>query len=472
MAITQVERPVLGETDGFRAIATDQAGPGQMNPETIGGLTAALIMHQHDAGLDGPVVIAQDTRPSGKQLRTAAIAAAEYLGTDVIDAGVMPTPAAQKLAQKSGALATVVLSASHNPVEYNGWKGMLGNRKPNKAETEEISRRYWQLADSGSAVPWSQAVTGSEHKISREWYIHQIVDDISREFGEQPLVGKLFVIDGAHGAAKDITPEVFRRLGANVKEFACNNGVINENCGAAQLGGLRDYLQAHPEITERDDFVGALANDGDADRVMGLGVNDHGEIVEISGNHMMEALALNPKQAGIVGTLYTNSGMRNRLKANSVSFEECKNGDKYVTEALLKHQQKGESWARGGEFTGHLIDTNWLASGDGVRTGLWYACYAVKNGKTFGELHSAQPLWPENMDGIKLPEGARINVDESVIIQNAMANVIRLGARPVVRASGTEPLVRSWCEAPDDETKALAAKLLLQSVYEELERMH
>lgn len=465
------EHPVLGGTDGFRGVATNESGPVLMNAETVAGLTGALIDYQHEAGIDGLVVVAQDTRPSGDALRRAALAAVADRQVESLDAGVLPTPGAQKIAQNVGALATVVITASHNPWTDNGWKGMLGNRKLSAKQNAEISRLYCQQVESGLTIPLDLSdKTPNEERDWREWYTSEVVSDITNEFGDSPLDKRLFVIDGAFGASKAITPEVFRRLGARVREFSCDDGLINEGCGAAHLEGLKFFLKIHPEITDDPDFIGALANDGDADRVMGVGKDKHGNLVNIDGNHFMEILAMNPPQPGIVGTIYTNSGMVGRLKEKNVDFEYCQNGDSHVTSLLLDKQANGESWRRGGEFTGHLIDTDWLDSGDGVRTAAWSAAYAAKANKTFGNIYDEMPLWPEVMQKISLPERISISIDELGVVQTAITKVRASGGRPVVRASGTEPLVRIWCEAPSDEIANHSARMLRNSVVQALER--
>lgn len=461
------EKPILGGTDGFRDEATLERGGGKMNRETIAGLSYALIRHQQELGVGGPIVVARDTRPSGLELSRASISGAVLAGAEeIIDCGIVPTPTAQKHAELVGAMATIVITASHNPEKYNGWKGMLGNRKPSKDEVRALSDRYWQQHDSGLAFPadqgYRQEPTRSE-EIAQD-YIDTVVNDIEAQFGPQPLLDKLFVIDGAFGAAGHITPAVFTRLGANILTVATHDGKINDGYGAADLSGLKRYLREHPDILGNPNFVGALANDGDGDRVMGVGATADGNMVVLDGNHIMEAIATSPDQPGIVGTLYTNSALRERLAQNSIGFEECDNGDSYVTRALKDKQDTGADWQRGGEFTGHIIDTNWLCSGDGVRTAAWFASLASTTGRSFGEIHEQMPMWPEVMSKVTLSKDKTINIQESKLVQNSLAQARELGARPIVRASGTEPIVRVWTEAPDEELAHLTNKLLHQSV--------
>jgi phosphoglucosamine mutase len=422
-----------------------------MNAETVAGATYALVSYQQDNHEQGPVVVARDTRPSGERLREAAICGALAGGAEVIDLDIAPTPAAQKIASEVGAMATVVITASHNPAKDNGWKGMPGHDKPAKDVVQAVSDRYWHQVDNGLVIPHDKVGEVSKRPDLLEGYSREVVASIAREFGDKPLGGRLFVVDGAYGAAQKITPDIFRQLGAEVAEFCCDGqGVINDNCGAADLRGLKRFLSQHSEITGDPRFVGAVANDGDADRVMGIGMNTQGEPVEINGNHMMRALA--EGQPGIVGTEYTNSALVKHLEEQNVGFADCPNGDVYVTEALRKKQNQSRPWRRGGEFTGHLVDMDWLPSGDGVRMAAWYASYVVSKGWDFGQAHDDLPLWAETMRKISLGGADQHAVVGSPEVADALAKArSRLGddGRIVFRPSGTEPVVRVWGESPD-----------------------
>jgi len=469
MTTAELERPLLGGTDGWRALVADEPGVGLMNDETVAGMTHAFVGRQLERGIEGPVVVARDTRSSGEALSRAAIAGALAQGVEVIDLGVIPTPGAQRFATKVGASTTAMLTASHNGAEYNGLKLMVGNAKPDKAEVRGTSDDYWRQVDSGLVIPLSLADQGREMRVdAREEYIQDIVADIIRAFpnksGKLPLEDKFFVVDGANGAAMSITPEVFRRLGARVEEFCCDGSrPINENCGAAKLGGLKEFLADNQNIAKHPDFIGAVANDGDADRFMGVGIVN-GEPVEITGNHVMEAMAKHPKQPGIVGTIYTNSGMTERLQVAGVDFEYCDNGDTYVTNALLAKQAADLEWTRGGEFTGHLIDTTWLTSGDGVRSAAWFAAWSVSQNATFGDIHKAMPMWPEKMLSVELKSPVKGNIMDYAPVHTVIDLAKKEGMRPIVRASGTEPLVRAWVEGQEKSGVNRAAKRIAEAV--------
>lgn len=425
-----------------------------MNTETVAGLTAALIEYQREQGVDSPtVVVARDIRPSSRRLAAAAVQGALYADAEPLDIGVAPTPTAQFVAGQTEALATVVITASHNPAADNGWKGMLGNFKPNADQAADISRRYWDLADNGFRVGGQLPKSGEQPAWQRS-YTRAVVHDIQSEFGDRPLADTLFVVDGAYGAGQQLTPTILRRLGAEVVTFACDGqGIINDGVGAANLAGLKTFLTEHPEIVNHPDFVGAVANDGDADRLMGVGlaeINGERQLVEVTGNHAMWAMA--EGQPGIIGTEYTNSGLVRRLQQAQIGFGYCPNGDVNVTNRLGELQAEGFAWTRGGEFTGHHIMTDWLPSGDGVRMAAWLASWAASHGKTFGDLYRELPLWPEIMHGLKVPPAVMKAARHDDVIQTAIRDTQgMLGdeGRLVVRPSGTEPIFRLWGEAPE-----------------------
>jgi phosphoglucosamine mutase len=238
-----------------------------------------------------------------------------------------------------------------------------------------------------------------------------------------------------------------------VKEFATDGrGRINDKCGATHLEGVKSFLTYNREIIDDPRFTGVIANDGDADRMMGVGLSaKDGKLVDLNGNHALLALAQG--EPGIVGTEYTNSALVRRLASQGIGFEQCPNGDVHVTEALLAKQAADEDWRRGGEFTGHHVVLDWLWSGDGVRNGAWFAAYAVRHGKTFGDLYDDLPLWAEKMaqvtvldptqrKGIKKQEAVRTALEQA-------ADQLGKNGRIILRPSGTEPLVRIWGESPD-----------------------
>jgi phosphoglucosamine mutase len=428
----------LGGTDGFRAHFTDQTGPGLMNPETIAGLSYALIIKQTHGQGGGEVVIGMDPRPLNRPLELAAIAGAEAAGAEIIRMGVTSTPSVLRTAQRFDTVAAEVITASHNGPKYGGWKGTFGSDKPYGDEVSAIDEIYWEQVRSGLIIPTTPR---KEYELRPELlqdYMDSVVDEITNEFGEHPLEGKIFVYDGANGAAMDTTPIILERLGGIIKRFACDpSKPINENSGANDLNGVKEFLSTRPDLVKNPNFIGVLSNDGDADRFMGVGAElVDGEVVcdTLDGNRVMELMAIG--QPGIVGTEYTNNGSMSR-----VAFELCPNGDVYVTHKLRELQAAGKNWTRGGEFTGHHVDLTWLSSGDGIRMASWVAAYAVKNDTTLMELCKQMPLWPETMRKLAL----RAGMGQVALYDNAVQESMQLtpeeqaaGVRLVVRESGTE----------------------------------
>lgn len=460
-----LKHPELGGTDGFRGEYTEQPGPGLMNQETVAGLSYSLVGLLKEQGLDGPVVVGGDTRKSSEGLIRAAATAIQSLGVEVQNYDVSPTPMLQKVSQEIGAIALIDITASHNKHTDNGWKGMLGIKtangrskiyKPNKQQSRTISDRYWSMVDSGldfglfaNRRPW----TGWQPELGKDDYINWVVDNIEVQFGMSALSGKTLVVDAANGAAAGITSEVMRRLGADVKEINFGQGLINDGCGAVNLTSLTNFLLDNRSLADNPNFLGGLANDGDGDRIMALGMDiKNRQIVDVTGNHAMLAMA--DEQPGIVGTVYTNSGVVERLSEKGIGFEYCPNGDSNVTEALLAKQAGGQGWTRGGEFTGHLIDTLWLPSGDGVRNAAWLAAWAASQGKTFADIHKEMPMWPCEEEELFLPKSIGKNIEQDGVymdtIQEAKDSLGEEG-RLVIRPSGTEPLLRIWGEGKDGQ---------------------
>jgi phosphoglucosamine mutase len=468
------ERITLGGTDGFRGQAVlDQSGPGLVNEETFAGLSATLIHTLHEAGESGVVVVSRDTRPSGARLANAVISGVYAEGGEVIDLGIAPTPTAQKVAEHVGAMATIVVTASHNKASDNGWKGMLGSDKPSQSMSKQLSDTYWQLIDSGLAIPEHRSEPATaERKKYASWYEQRVLLDVREAFGsERPLDGKIIVVDGANGAGRELTPRILEALGATIETFACGyDGEINAGCGAADLIGVKEYLRKRPDLLSNPNFLGAIANDGDADRMMAIGVIDThegSEVVEINGNHVMWALAQD--QQGLVGTEYTNSGLVNRLRKENIDFDYCANGDVFVTQKLREKQAAGLQWTRGGEFTGHYVDLDWLSSGDGVRAAAWFASWATQNKMSFGDVYNELPLWSEVMQKVPLTATSKNKIENDDVIKN---HLIKLEekydglVRFVARASGTEPLYRVWGEGRSIGQARMAVKSLVRVVNE------
>ncbi len=469
------EQKILGGTDGFRG-PVDLRNPnmGHQNELTHYWLTSALIALQQEAGHDGPAVVLRDGngRPSGLRLAPASIQAAQDHDVDVIYLDTAPTPVGQKIAEMTGALATIAVTASHNPVADNGWKGMLGSYKPDTDWVQAISKRAWEMYAEGKdrtpAFPITKLSVDPRGAEYKQRYAQTLTDKIEEEFDERPLAGKIIMYDGANGAANQMAPTILEALGATVHSINCSTGLINEACGATDLSALKTAILAEG-LHNNPNFLGGIANDGDADRLMAVGVIEqagHKKLVELDGNHAMYELAHG--EPGIVGTVYTNSGLRDRLRAEGIAFQECGNGDQYVTQAL--QQRASDGWRRGGEFTGHLIDMDWLNGGDGVAMAAWLSANVAQRGETFGDTYRSLPLWRESMHKITLSGGVQFDTDDARFREAqdwAVAQMAGEG-RAIVRPSGTEPVVRVWLESPNSSLPDRVGEVLRTKLYQEL----
>ncbi len=436
---------ILFGTDGYRGLANDNNEPG-VNPLTFEWLAhqyVRLITEQND---QLPVVIVgRDTRDSGPALHEAVCRGALLAGADVWDVGIAPTPVIAWIAQRYGA-AAVAITASHNPNDDNGFKPFdPGGVKPARSRLDELERRY---SASARHETHGQSIQKSKRWVRPELadeYLGHVVEVLG---GAELLSSKIVAVDGANGAAYQIAPRLYEALGARVITFACSGQgeYINQGCGAAHLEGVTEFLKQNPALIQQSNFLGAFASDGDGDRVMGINAN--GGI--INGNHWMHQLA--EGQKGIVGTIYTNAGLRESVQALGVEFHECDNGDSYVTAKLMElTQQRGTGFGRGGEFTGHLIDLSHLPSGDGLYMGAWLATKVVTGGADLVDIENSLNLWPEKMASVYLKDGVGgKEVLQNKLIQEAIATEQALlgnDGQVVVRPSGTEALIRVWVQA-------------------------
>ncbi len=450
-------------TDGMRGLYDPTGTESPINGQTaedLGLAYASMVAEQ--TGTTPLIVIGGDTRPSTPELVQAATAGAVAAGAEVLDVGIAPTPVIAWIARSVGGHA-IDVTASHNPAKDNGLKIFAADAiKPDRETLAEIEARLRQT-ESGTPQSWlrSGGKASNRPELARD-YVSHLVEKLG---GKGALDGRLVVIDGAHGAARGIAPEIYERLGAEVVRYACNCGVINDGCGAADLDGVQAFLACRPDLTNDPRFIGAFASDGDADRVMG--VDRYGRIID--GNHWMQWLADDPSVDGIVGTEYTNSATRQAVAGMGVDFYQCDNGDSHVTDMLFDlTASQGSGYSRGGEFTGHMIDLAHLPSGDGIYMGAALAADLARNGSSLADTYDGLELWPERLQNIELDDNkdARaVRNDERV--REALAVVeekYQSMARVVLRASGTQSVVRVWAEARERVIMETVVTLLSQAV--------
>lgn len=380
------------------------------------------------------MAILRDTRESGPRIERALARGAAAAGADVKLAGVLPTPAAPVLIEKLGFDLVAVVSASHNPYADNGIKFFgAGGLKL----TDAIELEIEELID---------APQPDEHRPGDIGELHGAEDDYVRALGSRfsdlDLSGVKVLIDTANGATYRVAPRILEQLGADVTVLADRpDGTnINENCGSTHLGGLIAAITA-------GEFDAGFAFDGDGDRMLAVDgegrVVDGDELIALAAVHLREAGRLPGN--GVAVTVMTNYGFHRAMKDAGIEVEVTPVGDRYVLEALLSND-----WALGGEQSGHVIDRGFVPSGDGTASALLTLEALRAAGKGLHEVIPMEKL-PQRLVNVRVADRDAIDGAESVWSAVDAANSDLEGrGRVLVRASGTEPLVRVMVEAPTD----------------------
>ncbi|QBE48088.1 phosphoglucosamine mutase [Leucobacter triazinivorans] len=379
-------------------------------------------------------VVARDPRVSGEFISSAVAAGLASVGVDVLDAGVIPTPAAAYLVADTGADFGVMVSASHNPAPDNGIKFFAeGGRKLADEIEDEI-----EAAMEGPAI----AVTGREVGRIRRFadaedrYLVHLLGTLD---GAR-LDGLHVVLDCAHGAAAGISPDVFSDAGARVTVIGNDpDGFnINDGVGSTHLEPLIAAVTAH-----RADL--GIAHDGDADRC--LAVDAEGNVVD--GDRIMAILALSMAARGkleqntLVATVMSNLGLKLAMADNGIDVVETAVGDRYVLEAI-----NAQGYSLGGEQSGHVIMSDYATTGDGILTGLHIAAEVKRSGKSLAELARCMTVYPQVLVNVRGVDRAGVSGD--AVLQQAVHQAeVALGGkgRVLLRPSGTEPVVRVMVEA-------------------------
>ena len=399
----------------------------------------------------GKVVIGKDTRLSGYMFESALEAGFVSAGFDVFMTGPLPTPGIAFLTQKFGADMGVVISASHNQYFDNGIKFFDGDGAKLSDETEA---RIEKMTLEG-AITRDSAELGKAKRIDsarvqyEEFLLASFPADLSLE-------GLKLVVDCAHGATYKVAPAVLGELGAEIIPIGCspNGRNINSGCGST-----------HPELLQTTvRGVGAdlgLALDGDGDRL--VMVDHEGNVVD--GDQLLYMLALGRKRDGllkgpVVGTVMTNLGLERKLGSLGIDFMRSKVGDRHVLEML-----RANGGVLGGEASGHILCLDKATTGDGVLSALEVLAEVKRTGKSLAELVSGMPRYPQLMINVKI--SGKIDLDAHEGIQAARREVeAGLGdrGRVVLRASGTEPLIRVMVEGEDQQEVERSAQALAEQV--------
>jgi phosphoglucosamine mutase len=421
-------------TDGVRGLAGEK-------------LTAQLAMElgraatEQAGGAGTRVLVIRDTRESGEMLESALAAGITAAGGEALLGGVLPTPAAPLLIAQYGFDLGVVVSASHNPYQDNGIKFFGGDGlKLTDAAEEQIEER---LGDAVSPIL----------EIGRVRELHGTQEDYLRALGTRfaglDLTGLDLLLDCAHGATYRVGPEIFRRLGASVTVIGCepDGRNINDGVGSTHIEAL-----AAAVVAGGHDL--GFAFDGDGDRVLaadrdGASV-DGDELIALAAIHMRGTGRLSG--GGVVVTVMTNYGFHTAMQEADIAVATAAVGDRYV---LAELRERG--WTLGGEQSGHIIDMDFVPSGDGIASAL--LTLEALGGADLAE-RSAMVKLPQRLVNVKVADKSRALDAVGDLAAEANEELIGQG-RVLVRASGTEELVRVMVEAPDvAQCEAICARLV------------
>lgn len=434
-------------TDGARGIANSELTCEMaMNI----GRAAAFVLTRENVK-HPKVLIGKDTRASSNMLEMALAAGLCSVGADVVLAGFVPTPAVAYLISDCGADAGVMISASHNPCEYNGIKlfNDSGYKLPDSIE-EEIEAL---VLDDMSPIKFP---TGGDvgNVFIRHDYIDKYIDHIVNSTDVR-LDGLKIALDCSNGSASYTAQRIFKALGAELHIMHANpdGENINANCGSTHMDGIIDYVNAYGMDL-------GLAFDGDSDRC--LAVDEKGNLID--GDRLIAVFAKSLKEQNklkgntAVVTVMTNIGFKKFAKENGIDVAETGVGDRYVLEEMLK-----KDFVIGGEQSGHIIFKDFATTGDGQLTGVQFASIMARTGKKASELASVMQVFPQTMINVKatskLKEMLKTDADILAAIDSASKQLGDEG-RILVRASGTEPLIRVMLEGENiKEIAALAEKV-------------
>ncbi|MFQ3187820.1 MAG: phosphoglucosamine mutase [Gammaproteobacteria bacterium] len=384
----------------------------------------------------GSVVIGKDTRISGYMFESALEAGLAAAGLDVILLGPMPTPAVAYMTQARRAVAGIVISASHNPYHDDGVK--FFNADGYKL-SDEVEQAIEDMIDQPLTMVESELLgKATRMEDARGRYIEYCKSSIPFN---TTLRGMKIVVDCAHGATYHIAPAVFRELGADVLELGCKpNGLnINKDVGALHPDNMRAM------VLENQADMG-IAFDGDGDRLMMMDskgdVKDGDQLLYIIAKSKLMTGRL---KGGVVGTLMTNLGLEHALEKEGIGFERASVGDRHV---MVKLIDKG--WSVGGESSGHIICLDKTSTGDGIIASLQVLDWLVEKGITLTEACDGMILYPQIM--INVPIVKNIDLQSEPEIQKAVNSAkseLNGKGRVLLRASGTEPLIRVMVEGED-----------------------
>jgi len=399
-------------------------------------------------------IVGQDSRASGEFLEAAVVAGLTSAGINVYRVGVLPTPAIAFLVAESKADLGVMISASHNPMPDNGIK--LFSRGGGKLDDVIEARIEARMGEE-----WLRPIGRGVGRVindesAKERYLQHLLASVST-----PLAGITVVVDCANGASSFVAPEALRRASAKVIAIADtpDGWNINDGVGSTHLSYLRSAVLEHGADL-------GIAHDGDADRCLAIDATG----AEVDGDHILSILAKSFKSRGllkgntVVGTVMSNLGFMHSMKDAGIDVVTTAVGDRYVLETMLE-----KDYAIGGEQSGHVIMRDFANTGDGILTALQLIQEIVRTGKTLAELAASMVRFPQVLINVK--DVAKEKLDGSAVIAAAVKKAqdeLGSNGRVLLRASGTEALVRVMVEAQSDNIASNIAQQLADVVKGEL----
>ncbi|TCI76225.1 phosphoglucosamine mutase [Exiguobacterium sp. SH0S1] len=425
-------------TDGVRGVANSE-----LTAELayrLGRIGGYVLSKHLPAGEQPKVLIGRDTRISGHMLEGALIAGLLSIGAEVMRLGVISTPGVAYLTKSLDATAGVMISASHNPVADNGIKFFGSDGFKLDDATEAEIETILDAAEDTLPRP-----TGKDLGFVSDYYEGaQKYLQLLKQTVDEDLDGLHIALDCAHGATSGLAARLFADLEANVSTIGNSpNGLnINEGVGSTHPEHLAQFVR------EKGADMG-LAFDGDGDRL--IAIDENGDIVDgdkimyICGKYLSEKGRL--KDNTIVATVMSNLGFHKAVEDAGMTALQTAVGDRYVVEEMKKH-----NYTLGGEQSGHLIFLDYSTTGDGMLSGVQLAQIVKTTGRKLSELAAEMPVYPQTLVNIRVTNKQDAMTGERVLttIQEAEAEMNGNG-RILVRASGTEPLVRVMAEAPTKE---------------------
>lgn len=439
--------PTLFGTDGIRGVV-DVDLTNELVKSIGRAAASTLATPEHSA----TILVGRDTRVSGSRLEAALVSGLLSGGANVSRCGILPTPAIAFLVLDEGANAGVVISASHNPPDYNGIKFFGSDGRKFAVSQEDEIEAHLDAVGTGASNADERLISDAESR----YVAHAL-----RALDGRDLKGLKVVVDCGFGAAFSTSPRALREAGAEVIALNDTPGGnrINVDCGSTNPEGVAKAVLEHSADA-------GFAHDGDADRV--IAVDERGNVID--GDPILAILAIELKEESrltgdaVVATLMANLGFRKAMASSGIKVIETPVGDRYVSEAMHKHGA-----AVGGEQSGHIVLSRYSTTGDGLITALRLLGRMASTGRTLGDLAEVVEKHPQVLLNVVVQEPRRVSTAERVskVVKDAEA---RLGdnGRVLVRPSGTESLVRVMVEAPDDSTARSLAEEIAGVVIDEL----